>query len=364
MTDALTGELPQGQLLAEQLAPPDRSVRENLTQSFAHNRLGRAVIAGLAAASPIGVEAVVPDAAQAIAPRPTAHESTTSWSHLGGDPLVRGGLHSRHDFVKLVTSGKGQAAMRLEHLSKRERSAVTKAAREGMEYNCTMHYGQHFDAMVFGINGAGIDRDVVFNDPRYRQQGASSYCLNAKVTTRTGDKITTETIRMLAPKKCGNLALINIVKRTRRVHHAPAPPPSPQPAQPEQTQTQNQTQTQTQTVIVNQAPPQQQNRPPTVQILNKPQHDIDTDKIQICATENDPDGDHLAETWTAQHGTVSSPFHPDATNPDKVCTEYTPNDVPAGQTVQEQVVITVSDGQASGRDEADFPVVDDAVRPF
>jgi hypothetical protein len=101
-----------------------------------------------------------------------------------------------------------------------------------------------------------------------------------------------------------------------------------------------------------------------VSILNAPKHDIDTDQIQICATESDPDGDHLFEAWTAEHGNVSAPFHPDATAPDKVCTEYTPNDVPTGGSEQETVTITVSDGEASASDHATFPVVDDATVPF
>jgi hypothetical protein len=134
---------------------------------------------------------------------------------------------------------------------------------------------------------------------------------------------------------------------TTTTTNTPPPPPPPPPSKPP--------------IIV--VPPE--NKPPTVYIQNKPKHDLDTDQIQICAIENDPDGDNLADTWTAEQGNLSTSFHPDLQQPDKVCVKYTPNDVPANSQVQENITVTVDDGHNhSASDNASFPVVDDNVRPF
>lgn len=110
-------------------------------------------------------------------------------------------------------------------------------------------------------------------------------------------------------------------------------------------------------------PTRQQNRPPTVEILNVPAHVIDTDQQQICATESDPDGDNLSARWTAQLGNVSAPYHPNG-NLDETCTTYTPPNVPTNSTERETVTVSVSDGQFTASASGSFDVVDDNIRPF
>jgi hypothetical protein len=81
--------------------------------------------------------------------------------------------------------------------------------------------------------------------------------------------------------------------------------------------------------------------------------------------ESDPDGDVLADTWTAEQGNVSTSYHPDPQQYGKICVMYTPNDVPDGSQVQENVKVVVKDGHGhDANDVASFPVVDDNVRPF
>jgi hypothetical protein len=149
-----------------------------------------------------------------------AHEASSQWTHLGSDPLVPGGIHSGHDFVRLVTSSKGHAAMQLEGLNKKEIAAVDSAARHGEETQCTLRYGQTFDAMVFGINGASIDRNVTFLDSNYKN-GAPAWCLKA-VLKHGKSK---ETINMMAPDKCANLTLVN--RRSTTTHPVKHPHTAP-----------------------------------------------------------------------------------------------------------------------------------------
>jgi hypothetical protein len=126
------------------------------------------------------------------------------------------------------------------------------------------------------------------------------------------------------------------------------------------------TTTETTTTTPNQPTPKPENMPPTVSIENKPiKHDIDTDQLQICAMESDPDGDVLDDHWSAEQGNVSSSYHPDPQQYGKICVMYTPNDVPYGGQVQENVKVVVKDGHGhDAQDIASFPVVDDNVRPF
>jgi hypothetical protein len=117
----------------------------------------------------------------------------------------------------------------------------------------------------------------------------------------------------------------------------------------------------------NTPPPQtiNPNRPPSVTVINKPEHVIDTDQQQLCATKFDPDGDKLGEQFTAALGNVSAPYYPDiTTQPNKVCTIYTPPDLPPGTTAQETVSVTVSDGSLTAGDSVNFTLVDDGIRPF
>jgi hypothetical protein len=123
------------------------------------------------------------------------------WTVLGGDPLVPGGVNNHSDFVRTVTSQKGQTAMTFAGLNKVERQAVTKVVRKGAFAPCTMRYGQKFWRMSFGINGTSVDRNVTFHDNRYLG-GAPSWCATAMVGGKGG-----YTVTIMMPYKCGNVAV-------------------------------------------------------------------------------------------------------------------------------------------------------------
>jgi len=123
------------------------------------------------------------------------------WTHLGGDPLVPGGVNSRSAFVHVVTSSKGQTAMTYAGLNSAERKAVTLQVREGNFSSCTMAYGETFWKMSFGINGTSVDQNVRFADSRY-MGGAPSWCVTAVVGGKGGYRVT---VKM--PRKCGNVAV-------------------------------------------------------------------------------------------------------------------------------------------------------------
>jgi hypothetical protein len=163
-----------------------------------------AVGAGMLGAGGVA-ELAIADAAVA---QPTAEMSSGGWTVLGGDPLVPGGVHSRSEFVNVVTSGKGQTAMKYAGLGTKERQAVTLATRKGQERSCSMPYGETFQKMSFGINGTSVDRNVTFADPNYINSPAPAFCVDAKVDVN-GDGKVDEVVHIKMPEKCGNVALMN-----------------------------------------------------------------------------------------------------------------------------------------------------------
>lgn len=146
--------------------------------------------------------------------------SGACWTHLGGDPLFKGGLRGiaqrqhisiRQAFVFALTSSRGNTAMRYAGLDKAQRHAIQMAARKGKMYSCTMSYGMFFLRMSYGIHGTSVDRNVIFADPHYKN-GASAMCLTATV-----DGVR---VKILLPVKCANVGLVS----KHRVHKKPPPP--------------------------------------------------------------------------------------------------------------------------------------------
>lgn len=148
----------------------------------------------------------------------SANHGGDHWTRLGGDPLVSGGVWDRQELVRLITSGKGQTAMKFAGLNRAERRAITRQARKGNFRSCTMRYGQIFPRMSFGINGTSVDWNVQFLDPRY-PNGAPAWCIDAQVGGHVAE--------ILIPKLCGNIALVERIPIPR-----PKAPPPPLPAQP------------------------------------------------------------------------------------------------------------------------------------
>ncbi len=179
--------------------------------------LGSLVLtAGLCAA------ALIPMSANAAS---NAAQTSSDWTHLGGDPLFPGGLtkiaHDQHislrqALVYAVTSSRGQTAMIYAGLDAAERHAVNTAVRTGNFGSCQLKYGMSFERMSFGINGTSVDRNVTFRDSRFRNQPASAFCVNAKAEGAV--------VHLLIPVICVNVAVIN-----RTVAPTPKPKPAPRP---------------------------------------------------------------------------------------------------------------------------------------
>jgi hypothetical protein len=185
--------------------------------------------------------------------------ASASWTRLGGDPLVRGGVNSRNSYVHIITSKKGNTAMAYAGLNKAQRKAVVMGARTGKFKSCVMHYGDFFLKMSFGINGTSVDSNVTFADARYRAHGAASWCQHSvyakKTTVKKGkeklvktvvhkdgskdlfyDRVDTKKssqrfVDSLMPRICGNFAVVRfggtssvkMIHHRRRVH---VPPPT------------------------------------------------------------------------------------------------------------------------------------------
>lgn len=152
-----------------------------------------------------------------------ASTASASWTQLGGNPLVPGGVNTRADFVRVMTSNKGATAMSFAGLNKAERQAVISATRKGDFRSCSLKYGMKFKRMSFGINGTSVDRNVTFLDPRYRYKPASAWCMD--VPLDKGGPV----LHLLVPVKCGNVAIINRTPAPKKPTPAPKPtvPPSP-----------------------------------------------------------------------------------------------------------------------------------------
>ena len=140
-----------------------------------------------------------------------------TWSHLGGDPVWPGGVHSVGQLSVVVNSAAGQRSLVCLGLNQAERSMVTKQIAQAK--SCVMKQGQEFVAMTFHADGASVDRPTKFVDARF-PNGASAFCLTVKV--KEGGK-TTVTIKLLWPEICVNAALISQTSST---------PPKPVPVPP------------------------------------------------------------------------------------------------------------------------------------
>ena len=194
------------------VAPIDQSLNGGRVLSFARKAAFASPVVLAGAGGVTAVEAILPSAADASVAAVHRNQAATptNWSHLGGDPLVRGGINTTHDFVRLVTGKKGHAALKLQGMNTTEIKAADKAARQGKTTDCTMNFGDKFASMVFGINGASIDRNVTFNDPRYEGKGAPAKCLTVNVRDKHGK--VTERFKLEAPKKCANLSIVSAVQ--------------------------------------------------------------------------------------------------------------------------------------------------------
>lgn len=154
----------------------------------------------------------------AAAKNPVAHTATVPWLHYGGDPLFPGGVHSRSEFVKQITSAKGHEALMLAGDSPAEIKALDKAARQGKETKCHKPFGFVVEKMSFS-NPVRVESNAKFLDTNH-PNGFDGYCLSAKIVKSkhvtkeiNGHKVkgiqkTTETISNVDPTECSNLGLV------------------------------------------------------------------------------------------------------------------------------------------------------------
>ena len=243
----MTGEehVLAGQLSFDEMLAAEGQTR-SLFNSLKTSRPGKFLTELALVASGLigGGEGVLSSAASAA---PVAHEASGGWTVYGGDPLFPGGVHSRSQFVADITSTKGQATMKYMGLDSKEIGAIDTAAREGKETLRHFAFGTKFKKMGFGINGASVDTNVSFEDPRY-PNGFDAYDLKVQLkTTKIVDKnvhgketevkkTTTEQLEIDMATVCGNIALLNekfSSKATpiqKKAHAIPAPKSTPAPA--------------------------------------------------------------------------------------------------------------------------------------
>lgn len=241
--------------------------------------------------------------------------ASASWTHLGGDPIFRGGIQgsgqaARNDFVKKSRTAKFQQAMKTAGLTKAERTAVNKAIRSGQFTSCRLKFGDVFLRMAFGTNGTSVDRNVTFADPNYKGKGAPAFCLTVKI--KKGNKLTE--LGILVPRKCVNFGLesrktttVKPKEKTKKPKapkvQAPTPAPQPAPAPAPQPQTPPAT------------PPTPPQVPPTtppvtpiplVDITASPAHAYVNGKVWIFAKVKAAPGHSATLEFDALYGNVTS----------------------------------------------------------
>jgi hypothetical protein len=252
MTDAehiLAGQLSLDEMLAREQAI--EAGNPSMFDRLKNSRIGHAVakVAVFGALLGGGGEGVL---AATAAAEPAAHEASGGWTHYGGDPLFPGGVHSRNQFVHDITSSRGQTAMSLMGLSKKEIKAIDLGARQGKETHKHFAFGTKFDKMSFGVNGVNVDTNVAFEDPSY-PDGFDGYDLKVQIVTHKnvservhGKKVTkketdTEQLEIVVPDKCANISLLDRKfskhgfvppEKKKPVPPAPVTPPATPPTPP------------------------------------------------------------------------------------------------------------------------------------
>ena len=217
----------------EALSPKSEGSSKNNRNKRGISRLARTVVAGLAVSGGSMIMAARSGANELAQQSLTtqqnsfehAHKSQYSiWSILGGDPLIKGGVHSIAQVGSLIESPLGHRTLSREGLTNQQIAAVEAKAKKGGFHKSTMLFGSVFDAMVFGPNGNQIDWNVRFEDSRY-PNGAPAFSEDVKIVKTsksdqvfkdqagniTEEIITTDQkvneLNIVIPEKCGNIAL-------------------------------------------------------------------------------------------------------------------------------------------------------------
>lgn len=163
-------------------------------------------LATLTAGLTPGVSASAAEAAplsQGAVPEATA--ASFGWANVGGDPLVPGGIDTRQEYVKLITSDKGATAMRLMGLNYDERAAWKEAARKGEAEECGRNTGAEFEYMSYGAGTVSVDKNVKLTDPDYKVNKLKGFCLDVVVRNGKHKKV----IETFVAEPCANLTIEN-----------------------------------------------------------------------------------------------------------------------------------------------------------
>jgi len=284
------------------------------------------------------------------------------WTVLGGDPLFPGGIpnasqQGRDKFVHDMLSSKGVVAQKRAGLNKRERQAFKQALVHGEFTKCTLHYGDHFEAMSYGVGAIFVDRNVTFKDPRYKAHGAPAFCVTVEVG-KSG-----ELVRVKVPFKCENFGVVKRKKlkpgpekpekpkekpkpkpRCSKKHPKLCPKPEPRPEIPPAPEEPKK--------------PEEPEKPKpsapeiAIEVIND--FEVNEETV-ICARVTATAGDSLSITFSAENGGqfaghgVATP-RPGTTN--EWCDPYTaPSEVPSsGSDILKAVVVDNTTG-LSGKDE-------------
>jgi len=129
-----------------------------------------------------------------------------NWDHVGGAPLVPGGVHSVGAAKKFLESSEGHATLKREGLNQAERTAVEKAVSAGGLHSCTIPAGKIMESMVSA--NMDLKKNVVLGDPS-DPNGVPGFCVTATRTYTQGHKRVKETIKDAVAGPCNNGLLLS-----------------------------------------------------------------------------------------------------------------------------------------------------------
>ena len=246
----------------------------------------------------------------------------SGWTVLGGDSLFPGGIpnakqQGRNQFVHDMLSHKGVLAQKRAGLDQRERQALKQTLVRGEFKKCTLHYGDSFDFMAYGVGTIFVDHNVTFKDPRHKGHGAPAFCVTVEVSK--GGTILT----LKVPFKCVNFG--GNRKKSKPVRpeepekpKKPKPKPKPQPKPAPETPTAPPPPTPPVTPPAAPAP-----QKPWVELMEPQEVDVNVTS-ELCASVHDPSGDEIEFEFVAETGHfLGWPIYEPQYSPSGACDLYT-----------------------------------------
>lgn len=159
---------------------------------------------------------------------PVSAFATYTWKHVGGDPLIKGGVWTVGDFsYKMLNSHKVRSAISLVRKANGQPSWVISAADKqlsaGNIHKSTISRGTKVGAMSYGLARVRVVKNTIY---RGQYSKLPYYYVNSSKTypiTKNGAKyLRTVTYRVSMAKKCGNVFIFH--KSTKDVLVVCPPP--------------------------------------------------------------------------------------------------------------------------------------------